>query len=159
MKKLIIALVHAGYWTLYSLFLAFAVLCLQQMNPKNDKLLWVEILFASLTAIPALLGFYSFYTVLFDRFLRNKQILKLVLFGGVAAVCCGISSSFCIEILAKCHIGKTIFGDGWQSAYEITQVMAFVALLNGGMGLVLRGFVSWYSDLESKLDLQKKTLL
>jgi two-component system, LytTR family, sensor kinase len=158
MKRIIIGLLNAGYWVSYCFLLAFMVLCLQQMNPKNDKLMWVEILFAALVLIPSVLGFYSFYTVIFDRFLSQKKFLQLALYSILTVVGCGIVSSIIIEILAQCGIGKTIFGDGWNSALAITLFMAGAAKINGIMGLIVRGFISWYNDLEVKLELQKKTL-
>ncbi|MEY4904366.1 MAG: hypothetical protein RLZZ292_2181 [Bacteroidota bacterium] len=110
-----------------------------------------------LTFIPAILGFYAFYTVLFEKYLVQKQLLKLLLYGGIAAAIAGITGAVIMETLAHFNFGKPLFNDGWVSAIAITKLLAFVALLNGGMGLLLRAFIAWYDDLQNKLELQKKT--
>ncbi len=136
--------------------LCFIVLCLQNMNPKHDKLMRIEILFAALTLIPATLGFYSFYNLLFNRFLTQKKILLLSLFGILTAYSSGVISGVIMEILAIFNIGHTLFGDGFTSAMEITNVLSFVALLHGVMGLLLKGFITWYDEIKIKADLSKK---
>jgi two-component system, LytTR family, sensor kinase len=156
MKKVIVILLHLSYWVMYIGVLCFLVLCLQNMNPKHDKLMRIEILFATLTLIPATLGFYSFYNLLFIRFLTQKKILLLGVFGILTAYASGIISGMIMEILAIFNIGHTLFGDGFTSAMEITSVLSFVALLNGVMGLLLKGFITWYDDIKIKADLSKK---
>jgi two-component system, LytTR family, sensor kinase len=156
MKKGIVILLHLSYWVMYIGVLCFIVLCLQNMNPKQDKLMRIEILFAALTLIPATLGFYSFYNLLFNRFLTQKKILLLSLFGILAAYSSGIISGVLMEILAIFNIGHTLFGDGFHSAMEITNVLSFIAMLNGIMGLLLKGFITWYDDIKIKADLSKK---
>jgi uncharacterized membrane protein len=110
-----------------------------------------------LTVIPAILGFYAFYYFLFEKYLVQKQILKLFLYGGIASAIAGIIGGTIMEGLAHLNFGKSLFNDGWLSAIAITKMLAFVAMLNGGMGLLLRGFITWYGELQNKLELQKKT--
>jgi hypothetical protein len=110
-----------------------------------------------LTVIPAILGFYAFYNLLFDKYLVQKKLLNLFAFGVLTATLSGIIGGICMEGLAHLNFGKTLFNDGWNSASAITTMLAFVALLNGGMGLLLRGFITWYDELQNKLELQKKT--
>ena len=45
---------------------------------------------------------------------------------------------------------------GFDSAFAITNAMSIVALLNGGMGLLIKGFIKWFADIKLKEDLNKK---
>jgi len=49
-----------------------------------------------------------------------------------------------------------MFGDGWESVFELTLLTALVAILNGGMGLVMKGFITWYAEIKLKEDLSRK---
>jgi LytS/YehU family sensor histidine kinase len=49
-----------------------------------------------------------------------------------------------------------LFNDGYTSAIQIIIVISFVSLLNGIIGLVMRGFISSYDDIKLKEDLNKK---
>jgi two-component system, LytTR family, sensor kinase len=151
MKKSVVVLLHMAYWALYSFLIVFILFCLS-MGMEH-----LPIRSTFLTIIPAILGFYAFYYSLFDKYLAQKQILKLFLFGVIAAVIAGIIGGITMEGLAHLNFGKSLFNDGWASATAITQLLAFVAFLNGGMGLLLRSFITWYEELQNKLELQKKT--
>ena len=105
---------------------------------------------------PAILGFYSFYILLFDRFLIRKKILLLFLFGILAAWLSGVIAVTSMEIMSLFKLCTGVFNDGFDSAFAITNAMAIVALLNGGMGLLIKGFIKWYDDIKLKADLNKK---
>lgn len=153
MKKSVVVLLHIAYWSLYSFLIAFILFCLSmgiQHLPIRSTLL---------TFIPAILGFYAFYNLLFERFLLQKQILKLFLYGALASSIAALVGAVTMESLAHIGFGKPLFNDGWVSAIAITKLLAAVAFLNGGMALLLRGFITWYGELQNKLELQKKTLM
>ncbi len=84
MKKAVIILLHAGYWILYLLLnICFIRLMSYKqgngsvpLHSGNPLLQQLHILFLSpvstFSILPGLLGFYSFYTVLFTEFLRRS---------------------------------------------------------------------------------------
>jgi two-component system, LytTR family, sensor kinase len=109
--------------------------------------------------IPALLGFYTFYTVLFDRFLAQKKILSLFGAGILTATAYAIIGAAITQVMSWYRLAPSLFNDGWTSAYEITILLCLMTLLHGGMGLILRGFISWYDEIQNKVELQKKTLM
>jgi len=50
-----------------------------------------------------------------------------------------------------------LFSAGISPAYEITLAIALmVAVPNGAIGLVLKGFIAWYGDIKLKAELNKK---
>lgn len=160
MKKSVVILLHTGYWFLYLILLVFILFCLSVgLNPNGAKLFAnynLKVFIFIFAMLPAVLGFYSYYFVLFDWFLMRKKILLLFVCGIAAACGCGILSSFFLSVLASFKVGTGIFNDGFESATAITIILAIIALLNGGMGLLLKGFITWYEDLKTKEDLTKK---
>lgn len=160
MKKTVVVLLHFGYWVLYLSMLVFILACLYVgTNLKHADLLSdfrFETFFAAFATVPAICGFYAFYTVLFIQFLTRKKILLLSLFGILSAIISGVIGATAVSLLASFKIGPSIFNDGWSSATAIIGFMALVAALNGGMGLLLRGFIAWYEDLKTKEELAKK---
>jgi two-component system, LytTR family, sensor kinase len=152
MKKPFIVFLHLGYWILFLAFLGFTLACINMAHKTNFSVIF----FAGYTIIPAVLGFYTFYTVLFDKFLTTKRFLALFLFGIATAWLCGLVGAICMQIMSTFRLGMTLFNDGLTSAFAITNFMAFIGLLNGGMGLLLKGFVKWFEDIKLKEDLSKK---
>lgn len=63
-----------------------------------------------------------------------------------------------VTVLHYFHLSPGLFAAGLDSAIPITIIICINGLLNGGMGLVSRGFVSWYNDIRLKEDLYKKNL-
>jgi LytS/YehU family sensor histidine kinase len=160
MKKIVIVSLHIGYWLLYLLLLLLILVCLQiGTNLKHDPLLAnfrFEIFFSTFTLLPAILGFYSFYLVLFDHFLIRRKILFLFVSGIVASIISGIISASVISLLHSFGIGPGIFNERLSNAIEITGIIAIVALLNGSVALIIKGFVRWYSEIKLKEELTRK---
>ena len=160
MKKTIIVLIHIGYWALY---LVFILLILGILN-MGSKMKGTDVFFTlqfgvvmgSFAILPAIFGFYSFYILLFDKFLIQKKILLLFIFGCVAAFLSGVIAAMSLQIMSLFKLCSGIFNDGFNSAIAITNFMALIAVLNGGMALLIKGFIRWYDDIKLKEDLNKK---
>lgn len=160
MKKSVITLLHFGYWIVYLFLLLVILLCLTlgtnlKIHPALSNVRF-DIFFSTFTLAPAILGFYSFYSVLFSKLLAKKRILFFFIAAIVTALLCGISGAFILTLLAWYKIGPGVFGDGFNSAISVTIIMSVIALLNGVVGLVMKGFISWYEDIKLKEDLNKK---
>ena len=160
MKKSIVFLIHLAYWGLYLvlLLLVFGLLNMGSKMKGTDIVFTLQLIITvgSFAIIPATLGFYSFYILLFDRLLIQKKILLLFMFGFLAAFLSGIIAAFSLQIMSLFKLNASIFNDGFNSAMAITNFMALIALLNGGMGLLIKGFIKWYADIKLKEDLNKK---
>lgn len=162
MKKSVIVLLHSGYWFLYLCLLVLILMCLSVGTQlQNDALFFsfrFSAIFVGFAVIPAVAGFYTFYSFLFNRFLTRKKIPLLFLAGVGAAILCGLLGVFNLFILGSLKIGPGVgvAADGWLAVVSITLFIAVIAVLNGGMGLLLRGFIRWYDELKLKEDLARK---
>ncbi len=150
MKKSIVVFLHIIYWIMY-LAIILTIIKLINENPNFRNWTWVNI-FLSSAFIPAILGFYSSYWFLFPRFLKRKKFLGFF-FSGILIY---ILSAFIQEIYLTIVPGPGIFAEQWSSAIGVTWILSLIALIHGIMGLVLRGFISWYGDIKLKEDLNKK---
>lgn len=160
MKKSIIISLHVGYWLLYLVLFLFilALLTMPNKTPLTHIIFESQlvVLLANFSILPAVLGFYSFYILLFDKFLVQKRILLLFILGILVACFSGVVAASMLQILSLFKLCSGIFNDGFDSAIVITNAMALIAVLNGGMALLIKGFIRWYDDIKLKEDLNKK---
>lgn len=160
MKKSVITLLHTGYWLLYVLLLLLILICLQAGTGIKKYPLFFnyrfDIFLSAFAIVPAVIGFYVSYSILFTRFLSRKKLL-LFFAGVVAASLIGaLAGSFCLSLLHWSKIGTGVFNEGMASALPALIIMCIIAFLNAVVGLVMKGFISWYSDIKLKEELTKK---
>ncbi|MBA4848936.1 sensor histidine kinase [Emticicia sp. BO119] len=160
MKKMVVVSLHIGYWFLY-LFLLFIILLLLQIGTKlkAQPLFFdyrFETFFACFALLPAILGFYTFYSFLFDKFLLQRNIFLLFVSGISASIFIGLLSSTVISVLHYYGIGPGVFGENIYAVITILIVISIISLLNGGMGLLTKGFIRWYAELRWKEELMRK---
>lgn len=156
MKKSVIILLHLGYWTIYLLLLTmfFVILNMAKMH-ITVKLVSIVLFFKPFgwsAILPALFGFYTFYSILFDKYLKKKNFIKLLLSATVFAFSAAIISELIIyDVFHNQGINWSV-----NDIVIIGFLLAFVSLLNGATGLVIKGFINWYNDIKIKVELNKK---
>ncbi|MDR3713023.1 MAG: histidine kinase [Puia sp.] len=160
MKKSIIALLHAAYWLAYLTLIAFFIKLVPGYSriPATKSLSgMVHILFWSgvtvFAVIPGISGFYSFYSIGFGRFLRQKKIPALALFGISVALITGVLT---VATLGFFVIPQLFRNNGPEELMYMTVFLTLLTLIHGILGLVLRGFVVSYGDIQLKEDLNRK---
>ena len=155
MKKSVKIILHLGYWMLFLILLLIIYAAASAGQPPPDAKAEIQNIYVTFcfAIVPGVSCFYTFYTFLFSAFLYKKKIIALFVYGVLAAILCGSLGGLAAIILIDPGI---LFGDGWHSAFEVTLLTSLVAILNGGMGMVLKGFISWYDEIKIKEDLSKK---
>lgn len=156
MKKSVIILLHTGYWVMYLLLLGmlFSILNLGKLH-ITPKLLFHAIFFEAFgvsAILPALFGFYTFYSVLFIRFLTKKKIVKLLFSAGIVA----FVSSIITELIIHTALHNPAMNWGHADVFAIGLVLFSITLINGVTGLVMKGFINWYNDIKIKVELNKR---
>lgn len=160
MKRPVIVLLHTGYWLIFLALLSLIILMLSlsEMNSRHDFNFKVPfIFFSAIALIPGMLSFYLFYTVLFNRFFLARKILKLILAGIAVSLFSGIVGAGDMIILSRFMPGasEAIF-NSVTNAVIIIVIISVGALLNGLIGLVMRGFITSYNDISLKEELNTK---
>jgi sensor histidine kinase YesM len=156
MKKSVVLLLHIGYWAMYLFLVIILFLFLNiDKRPVTFHLLEKALFyhpFGFAAILPALFGFYTFYLVLFDRYLVKKKILKLFL----SAIIICLVSSIITEIIIYFTFPTT--GDKWRTndIFNMGLALTFISIVNGTMALIVKGFINWFNDIKFKLELTKK---
>jgi len=103
--------------------------------------------------VPNLFAFYSFYFLLFPRFLSQKRTLALIVFGTLAILLSAFSGTIVLGVLTGFDQPPFL------SIREFSGLMLWLFLvgcIHGSTALVIRGFITWYSEIRFKEELQKK---
>lgn len=148
-----IVLLHAGYWLLYILLVSTYLLAMPRIRPPMAEvgpvIFWSP--FTIFYLMPGVLGFYSFYTILFERWLIRKQLLMCLVMSIVLAVASGILTTLVLYI--------PHFNTGHLRFPQVMWMALFLGVLagiHGIIGLVLKGFIRWYGEIRLKEELQQR---
>ncbi len=161
MKKYVIILLHIGYWAIFMLllFVLFALISAGATEENKDDmpvlLDWLRFMFST-TILPALFCFYLNYFLVFDRFLRTRRIAAFFIALPVSGIIAGALGAF--SGAAPWYLGGEFFiaKMSFTSAVTIILLLGFVALLSGIIGLVMRGFITWYGEIRVKEELSAR---
>jgi sensor histidine kinase YesM len=157
MKRILVVLLHVSYWLIYSLIVLLVWAGGQRYDvpPRLEGLAAIKVIlhviFVSplsfLAFWPGVLGFYSYYFALFDKFLAKKKFVKLVASAILISAFVPVLLETILALLKpRFHFPLLEPGIG----------MAVICSVNGVLGLVIKGFVSWYDDIRVKTELNKK---
>lgn len=155
MKKSAVIFLHAGYWFLYeTLFTVFFFLSrtasLSAFESWDD---WLALL-ATVTVAGAA-SFYAFYLWLVPRYLTTGRI-KAFLGSGLAvslavAVLSTVLFSLVITVLFFALFQKLDFLlFTFQDQVWLATWFTLVTVVNGILGTIIRGFITWYADIHEK---------
>lgn len=162
MKKPVVILLHCAYWIMYLLLLAlfFGMFSAEIHSTQTSEQLsqaffsWCRIM-SAMAIVPGVFGFYINYSVLFNRFLRKKRFVFFflgLLSTGITAVLLG---NLTLRILVP-----DAFASIWKenaAGITVSVFIIFIATVNGVLGLIMNGFISWYADIRLKEELERKT--
>ncbi len=156
MKKAIVVLLHILYWVIYLLLLTMFFVILNSGKHISFKFL-CRVLFLKpfgwSAIIPGLFGFYTFYFILFKRYLTKQKIVKLFFSAGLFAFTGSIITE---AIVYNIFHRQGIINWGLSDVFTLCLLITFIALLNGAAALVLKGFINWYNDIKIKVALNKR---
>jgi two-component system LytT family sensor kinase len=151
MKKSVIILLHLGFWLCYSLllFLIFAASAPDDIPPAAV----VTKLVLGFGFIPSVIGFYSFYFFLFENYLIKKKVGLLLFLIVVISMLSALTGELFLYLSLDKHGAMTT---NMLAFLQITFFISLISLITGVVGLVMRGFVSWYADIELKQELAQE---
>ncbi|RRA97732.1 sensor histidine kinase [Larkinella rosea] len=163
MNTSIIKLLHLGYWLFYCLVITFLfVLSSDGIQPAFEN--WDDWLIILATMLlTGFISFYAFYGWLVPRYLKNRQLQQFLRWGlGVSIAITGLIIAFVIaglSVVVSVVFGKVFFVSvSFGELFFLLIGSALVAVMNGLLGTVIRGFIMWYQDIHVKEMLANKTL-
>ncbi len=161
MKKAVVLLLHIGYWIIFLLLLAFIFTLLRPAIENREPAAWNPVVFrnwmmlmSGFALLPGVLSFYIFYGFLFNRYFIRRKALLFLLGGLVTVVGTAITGTVYMSLLMWYF--RNPFANTPRAFAEVTVVIAFGALLNGVIGLVMKGFITSYGDIRIKEALNRR---
>ncbi|MEL6943068.1 MAG: sensor histidine kinase [Bacteroidota bacterium] len=158
MKKSIIFLFHAGFWICYfflALFLTMifmAMIYYSQDEEPETAMGYIFLTLQFLALFPSISSFYIFYRFLFPKYLQQEKIKRSIFYGISIAIAV---SFFAVTLAYMAHSNASDAAD--IAAFIVFFFfISFVSFLCGVMGLVIRGFITWYEEIKLKQALQQK---
>lgn len=149
MRRAAIIGLHCCYWGMYGLLiLLFMILGARTVHFQVRAVLLPGLMFAA----PALPAFYVFYFLLFPRFLKRRRLLVL---GAAAVSVSALCGLFAIGVQWLVLGAQFRNGLSWDTA-ALLLVLAFIAFVNGVLALVIRGFITWYTEIRVKEELRRR---
>jgi len=156
MKKSVIVLLHTAYWVMYLLLLTLIFMTLNSGKFHITLRVLLDALFLKpfgwASILPAFIGFYTFYGVLFQRFLTKQKIIRLFLY----AVGVALAGSLITEVIIYAAFHNRGINWALSDFLVLSLVFSFVTLISGATGLVMKGFINWYNDIKIKVELNKR---
>jgi LytS/YehU family sensor histidine kinase len=105
-----------------------------------------------LTIVPGIIGFYSFYGFLFDKYLSKRKIMALC----ISAILVSILAGFMALIFLNLATRELLIDQkAIEQSLTMMTFMALLALIHGVIALVMKGFINWYGDIKLKEELQR----
>lgn len=155
MKKLVVGILHVGYWLMYLflIFLLFAFATIHNNHRPHSIFLAAMVSPIGLFGIiPGALGFYSFYFLLFKKYVQQKKLLKLC----IAAVIVSIASAIISEIAVYIILQGRFVNWTVDTCISMGLFVAFIAFVNGILGLVLKACINWLDEIQKRAELDKR---
>ena len=155
MKKAFVIFIHLGYWLIYLLLLSviftIAGSQIRKAATLTNFLSLAPVIL--LCVLPNLVSFYLFYFYLFSRFLSQRKILALIIFG--ILVCLISAASGVLVSLVFFGFNQAVFYDA-KELFALAASLFLIAAIHGGIALVIRGFISWYDEAKLREELYQK---
>ncbi len=161
MKKSTVVLLHVGYWVCYVLLVTFLYL-LPVATGELESAVNEDLAITLLSALqPGLISFYGFYLRLVPRLLAKRNIRKFLLSGLLVSVIAGLVPTLFFWVLLY-QLLPLAPAPSLLALLEMAPALllgfTFVAMLNGALGTVFRGFITWYGEIRVREALEKKNL-
>src|ERR1700712_1475603 len=155
MKKSFVLLINLGFWLCYGVLIIILLMVYNRSTPHGaDHVVRMVnalknlLLFA---VIPSVVCYFSYYFLLFPRYLQQKKFLLGIVFGVLIAV--GISVPVYLLHRYLIESGHVIDMDeggknGRSTAITVIGVMTGIGLVFGVVALLIRGFITWFDEIK-----------
>ena len=155
MKKTSLIGLHLGYWLLYGFLVSFLFI-VSQATDQNTSADWEDLIAILLfTFLAGICSFYAFYKWLVPRYLMNRRVKRFIAIGLVVSLSIAFFSTFLISMVVTLVIYLTLHQVQWILFSQTDQLIlltgfALLAIINGMTGTLLRGCITWYTDIHLK---------
>lgn len=153
MKKSIVILLHAGFWGCYALLFVMMLTAALQASQVSPSIPYILKVITGFAIIPSLVSFYAFYFKVFPKYQKTQKIGPALGLGVLIAT--GASAIGAI-ILSGIFGSSFMFNDGFTSFFSELFIIILLSSITGIIGLVLKGFETWFQEITLKQELTAK---
>ena len=146
MKKSIIIFIHTSFWGCYFLLL-FVIIASANAFSNGINTIQILKLVVGFAVVPSLIVFYVFYFFLFPKYLKNKQITPVFIYGILIAIGAALVGSL---LLSSLFGQNFMFKDGFNSFFAEIITIFLVSVICGAISLIIKGFITWYDEIKLK---------
>jgi len=147
MKRSTALLFNTCYWLIY------LVLSGRGIFKDNDPVgIWL------VNVLNGMFSYFAFYFLLVPRFLAKKKLLPFIGWGIAVIIIAYMMPALLTVVLSRKALGFIAAGIQWELAKNSFLVFSLLALVNGIMATIVKGFFTWYNELHEKTELEKKNL-
>jgi two-component system LytT family sensor kinase len=147
MKKSIALLFNTGYWLIYMLLTVRSI-----FKDEDPVGVWLG------NVLNGMFSYFTFYFLLVPRFLAKKKFLPFFGWGMVVIIVAAIIPTTLILLLSRSAPDFITANIQRELAQNSFLVFSILALLNGIMATIIKGFFAWYNEIHEKTELEKKNL-
>ncbi len=163
MKKSFVILINLGFWVCYCILIVILLVVYNRSSPSGVdhesrivNALKNLLLFAF---IPSVVCYFSYYFLLFPRYLQQKKFFLAVIFGILIAVGTAVAGYFLHRYFIE--TGRVIDMDnggknGRSTAVRVIIVMTGIGTIAGVLALFIKGFITWLNEIKLKEMLKEK---
>lgn len=164
MKKSFIVLLHTGFWLCYFILIAIMLAVYYRSGGSNADNQEPRILNALKSLflfafIPSFISYWSYYFVLFPKYLQHKKVFLSIIQG----VLISVASALAGYILIRYSIESGYMTDmddggkhGRSTAGTVIVAMTLIGIISGAVALVIKGFITWFNEIKLKKALKEK---
>lgn len=151
MKRSFFIAIHIGFWLAYFLLLFFIIVASTQGLSSGPNLGYIIKIGIPFAVLPSFCAFYLFYFFLFPKYIQTRKIGLSFLYG----VLISLTSALVGLLLSLLFGTKILFASGFGPLLS----MALIGLFSGVMSIIIKGFITWYSEIKLKEELTSKNHL
>ncbi len=163
MKRSVVILLNVGFWACYIGVILILLLVYYRSSAhaiNHLEVIWnafANLLFFAI--FPSLVSYLFYYLLLFPRYIQQGKTIEAIVAGlAVSALAASLGYLFLRYLIESGQI--TDLDDagrnGRGTAVRVIVIMTAIGVIFGIVGLVIRGFITWVSEIKVKQMLQEK---
>ena len=163
MKKSLVVLIHIGFWVCYFILIGIMLGVYYRSSPKlinqESRIMNALISLVFFAFIPSLISYFSFYFLLFPKYLKQKKFFLSIIYGILISAGAALISYMLLRYLIESgYVTDMDQGgkNGRSTAVRTIVVMTFIGLICGIVALVINGFITWFNEIKLKELLKEK---
>ncbi|EZH75707.1 hypothetical protein ATO12_02640 [Aquimarina atlantica] len=153
MKKVVIVVLHIGFWACYLIIIMIMLgLLLKNGTYEQSRIdLFYKYLFG-FAFLPAFISFYEFYYLIFPNYSKYKNRNRTIIYSVIALIVAALIGTVFISLIN----GDKLLFNWREDFFEGLFFIFIIALIFGIVASVLRGFITWFNEIKLKETLRQR---